>query len=100
MIKKQICRYCMYQRLKLKKGEIEKMRYLSSFCRILRAYSFLLSRYCPLDLFSGDATRIERSMLDVFDVPQNNLKVYKDGKLCYTGLLVRNIRERYIYCCA
>jgi len=43
MIKKQICRYCMYQRLKFKKGEVEKMRYKPRLFPPIRSSAYLFS---------------------------------------------------------
>ena len=61
----------MHQHLKLKEGVIKG-----------------ISDYCPLDLFSGDLTRIHKALYSLLHSPQNNLKVYIDGDLCFTGLLV------------
>ncbi|GAM24665.1 hypothetical protein SAMD00019534_078400 [Acytostelium subglobosum LB1] len=69
-IKLHNCRYCMHQQLKLKDGSIHH-----------------ISSYCPLDLFSGDAERQRRAIRALIECPQNNLKIYKDGQLFYTGTL-------------
>jgi len=66
--KRQYCRYCMHQRLKLIHGEI---RYASE--------------YCPMDLFSGTTHRISRALTSLFNEPQNNIKVFCNGKLAFTG---------------
>eukprot|EP01087_Luapelamoeba_hula_P017412 TRINITY_DN5486_c0_g1_i1.p1 TRINITY_DN5486_c0_g1~~TRINITY_DN5486_c0_g1_i1.p1 ORF type:complete len:553 (+),score=101.24 TRINITY_DN5486_c0_g1_i1:562-2220(+) len=66
--KKQVCRYCMYQRLKKEKDEIKQ-----------------ISNYCPLDLFSNDKALMRRALNEIFEVPQNNLKLFLDGSLYYTG---------------
>ncbi|KAK5578951.1 hypothetical protein RB653_008626 [Dictyostelium firmibasis] len=64
------CRYCMHQELKLKEGSINE-----------------ISSYCPLDLFSGDFERQKQSIVNMIHHPQNNLKVYCDGVLSFTGSL-------------
>lgn len=67
-VKRQYCRYCMHQRLKLSHGEI---RYASG--------------YCPIDLFSGAAKRVDRALTSLFYEPQNNIKVFCNGRLAFTG---------------
>lgn len=37
------------------------------------------SRYCPMDLFSGDRQRVEHSIQQLLITPQNNLKIFRDG---------------------
>ncbi|KAL6077466.1 Inositol-pentakisphosphate 2-kinase, variant 2 [Balamuthia mandrillaris] len=71
-IKGRVCRYCMLQRYKLKTGKISE-----------------ISAYCPLDLFSFDEKRVERALWDMLSVPQNNIKIFVDGTLRYTGSLAR-----------
>lgn len=55
-----------YQYLKLKNDRIERV-----------------SSYCPIDLFSGKAERMNQALKGVIDNPQNNLKVFQDGKMVY-----------------
>ncbi|KAM9969703.1 hypothetical protein ACTFIR_001539 [Dictyostelium discoideum] len=69
-VKLNKCRYCMHQQLKLKEGSIDE-----------------ISSYCPLDLFSGDCNRQKQSIINMIHHPQNNLKVYCDGILSFTGSL-------------
>ncbi|KAN0021823.1 hypothetical protein ACTFIU_003968 [Dictyostelium citrinum] len=69
-VKLNKCRYCMHQQLKLKEGSIDE-----------------ISSYCPLDLFSGDYDRQKQSIINMIHHPQNNLKVYCDGILSFTGSL-------------
>ena len=61
----------MHQYLKLEKRKISK-----------------ISEYCPLDLFSKDKRRMKKSIYDLLQNPQNNLKIYEDGILTFTGSLV------------
>lgn len=63
-IKYEKCRYCMHQELKLFKKEIEKK-----------------SEYCPLDLFSNNEKRMKYALLKLLEIPQNNLKIFKNQKL-------------------
>eukprot|EP01133_Synstelium_polycarpum_P006905 gene6906-8027_t len=46
-----------------------------------------VSEYCPLDLFSGDAVRQQHAIRAMFECPQNNLKLFQDGVLMFTGAL-------------
>lgn len=61
------CTYCLNQYLKIKKK------------RVLR-----LSKYCPLDLFSGERSRMKRALRNLLITPQNNLKIFQNGKLIYS----------------
>eukprot|EP00123_Amoebidium_parasiticum_P012249 comp21221_c0_seq1/m.28866 comp21221_c0_seq1/g.28866 ORF comp21221_c0_seq1/g.28866 comp21221_c0_seq1/m.28866 type:complete len:480 (-) comp21221_c0_seq1:755-2194(-) len=56
------CRFCMHQHLKLEKGQQKEV-----------------SRYCPLDLYSGDRIRMLKALGDLLWTPQNNLKVYRNN---------------------
>ena len=57
----------MKQEAKLHEGEIET-----------------ISKYCPLDLFSGDLSRMKRALHDLYESPHNRFKVFKNGQLIYT----------------
>ncbi|KAK3579355.1 hypothetical protein CHS0354_029650 [Potamilus streckersoni] len=59
----QVCKFCMHQRLKAKEGQWPKT-----------------SRYCPLDLFSGDIERMRHSLLALADTPQNNFRICLNGE--------------------
>uniref|UniRef100_A0A2S2QWG9 Inositol-pentakisphosphate 2-kinase n=1 Tax=Sipha flava TaxID=143950 RepID=A0A2S2QWG9_9HEMI len=56
------CAFCAHQYLKLCRGEIS-----------------VVSRYCPLDLFSGRRERVRRAVRRLLHTPQNNLKMFLDG---------------------
>lgn len=60
------CFYCMNQYLKLKKGSISSV-----------------SGYCPLDLFSGDFSRMYLALSKLFEKPQNNLRISSSGIKIY-----------------
>ena len=62
-----LCHRCLKQYAKLYSGEIKS-----------------ISRYCPLDLFSGDETRMKKAIFDLFERPHNRFKVFKNGQLLYT----------------
>ncbi|CRK91171.1 CLUMA_CG004856, isoform A [Clunio marinus] len=64
------CRYCFYQYLKLKNEKINSV-----------------SSYCPIDLFSGTPERINRAIKGLMKNPQNNFKVFCDGKIVYNEYL-------------
>lgn len=59
----QVCKFCMHQRLKAKEGQWPHT-----------------SRYCPLDLFSGDRKRMKRALLALAETPQNNLRICQNGE--------------------
>ncbi|EGC28988.1 hypothetical protein DICPUDRAFT_43505 [Dictyostelium purpureum] len=68
--KASTCRYCMHQHLKFQENSIGD-----------------ISNYCPIDLFSGDPKRQEYSIKEMINHPQNNLKIYYNGVLSFTGSL-------------
>lgn len=63
----QLCHRCLKQKAKLHQGEIDT-----------------ISRYCPLELFSGDLERMKRALFDLYDNPHNRFKIFKNGQLIYT----------------
>ncbi|KAM4722311.1 inositol-pentakisphosphate 2-kinase [Rhinophrynus dorsalis] len=65
-IKKKVCRFCMHQHLKVAKGKWKR-----------------ISKYCPLDLFSGNKQRMHFALMSLLQESQNNLKVFKNGELIY-----------------
>ncbi|KAF2069820.1 hypothetical protein CYY_008858 [Polysphondylium violaceum] len=62
------CRYCMHQYTKLSQNQIST-----------------ISNYCPIDLFSNDVNRQMYSIVELLCNPQNNIKIYCDGELEFTG---------------
>jgi len=61
-----LCNFCLKQFYKLQQGATDK-----------------LSDYCPLDLFSGDKTRMKTAIRALLESPQNNLKIFGDGVLLH-----------------
>ena len=41
------------------------------------------SRYCPLELFSGDDYRMVKAIENLMITPRNNLRIFKDGSLLH-----------------
>ncbi|KAM0932891.1 putative inositol-pentakisphosphate 2-kinase [Dioscorea sansibarensis] len=68
-IKKSVTRFKMHQFLKLHKKEVSQM-----------------SKYDPLDLFSGSIERINLAIRSLFATPQNNFRIFSNGSLIYGGL--------------
>ncbi|XP_061430323.1 inositol-pentakisphosphate 2-kinase-like [Lethenteron reissneri] len=59
-LKRRVCRYCMQQYLKVANGK----------CR-------QVSDYCPLDLYSGDGSRMSFAIRSLMKNSQNNFRVFK-----------------------
>ncbi|KAL0314664.1 UNVERIFIED_CONTAM: Inositol-pentakisphosphate 2-kinase [Sesamum angustifolium] len=68
-IKKKITRFKMHQLLKLHQGKIRK-----------------ISKYDPLDMFSGSKDRVQKSIKSLFLTPQNNFRVFLNGSLAFGGM--------------
>ena len=62
LVKARVCRYCLHQSHK-------------------RPPDAPRSRYCPLDLFSGDPLRIRSALSALLADPQNNFRIYWQGRL-------------------
>ncbi|KAL5014846.1 hypothetical protein ScPMuIL_009116 [Solemya velum] len=65
-VKCEVCKFCLHQRLKAKEGQWPRR-----------------SRYCPLELFSGDRVRMKHALLGLVETPQNNLKICLNGEEIY-----------------
>ncbi|XP_066553953.1 inositol-pentakisphosphate 2-kinase isoform X1 [Amia ocellicauda] len=66
-VKRKVCRFCMHQHLKLANGKWKRM-----------------SKYCPLDLFSGNKQRMYLAIKHLLEEAQNNLKIFKNGEPIYS----------------
>ncbi|VFV45590.1 inositol-pentakisphosphate 2-kinase [Lynx pardinus] len=65
-VKHKVCRYCMHQHLKVATGKWKQ-----------------ISKYCPLDLYSGNKQRMHFALKSLLQEAQNNLKIFKNGELIY-----------------
>ncbi|KAL2504063.1 Inositol-pentakisphosphate 2-kinase family protein [Abeliophyllum distichum] len=68
-VKRSITRFQMHQALKLHQGKISQ-----------------ISKYDPLDLFSGSKDRVQNAMKSLLLTPQNNFRVFLNGSLIFGGL--------------
>lgn len=73
------CRYCLFQYLKLQKKSIEKV-----------------SKYCPLDLFSGKPIRMLHAVKGLIGAPQNNFKLSKNGQIVYNEKQEKSVFNRIL----
>lgn len=62
-IKARVCRFCMHQRLKLARGEIDRV-----------------SAFCPIALSSDDPAAVRGAVDALLRTPQNNLRLFFDGR--------------------
>ncbi|XP_004717792.1 inositol-pentakisphosphate 2-kinase [Echinops telfairi] len=72
-MKHKVCRYCMHQHLKVATGKWKQ-----------------ISKYCPLDLYSGNKQRMHFALKSLLQEAQNNLKIFKNGELIYGGKEVQD----------
>lgn len=82
-IKYSVCHYCMLQKSKVKEGKYRRE-----------------SRYCPIDLFSGDPGRVMYALESLVSDPQNNLRIFCNGVAIFTEELVWEAIKRRNSCCA
>ncbi|KAL9920131.1 inositol phosphate kinase 1 isoform 2-T5 [Glossina fuscipes fuscipes] len=74
------CRYCSMQLLKLKQEKIRQ-----------------LSHYCPINLFSGVPDKMFNALQALFECPQNNLRIYRNGQLIYDDHLSGNCSIEQVF---
>lgn len=82
-IKYSVCHYCMLQKSKVKEGKYRRE-----------------SKYCPIDLFSGDPGRVMYALESLVSDPQNNLRIFRNGVAIFTEELVWEAIKRESSCCA
>ncbi|XP_029637509.1 inositol-pentakisphosphate 2-kinase isoform X3 [Octopus sinensis] len=75
-IKFKVCKFCMRSHLKSKNG-----LWLEQ------------SRYCPVDLFSGNPSRVRHAIHELLNTPQNNLKICKNGVEVYSEYVKEDLSE-------
>ncbi|XP_074644415.1 inositol-pentakisphosphate 2-kinase-like [Tubulanus polymorphus] len=66
-IRRQICKFQIEQRDKVKKRRWKT-----------------ISNYCPIDLFSGDVSRMTSAMRELVKCPQNNLRLFWSEKVIFS----------------
>ncbi|XP_065366999.1 inositol-pentakisphosphate 2-kinase [Calliphora vicina] len=69
------CRYCCMQFLKVKQQKIHKR-----------------NQYCPIDLFSGTTEKMIFALEALFECPQNNLRIFKNGCLVFDDQISRTYK--------
>lgn len=78
------CYYCLKQYLKLHEQQISD-----------------ISKYCPLDLFSGDRNRMKTALFHLSENPQNNFKLFENGQIIFNeknkDQLTKAIRSMHIF---
>lgn len=67
-VKLHVSRFTLFQQLKLQQGKIKSV-----------------SKYSPLDLFSGNDEGIIKALVDLFETPQNNIRVFLEGVEVFGG---------------
>jgi inositol-pentakisphosphate 2-kinase len=82
------CRYCYFQVRKQMFSRNDSRSYFvqllfSQYLKLENDRIDSVSNYCPIDLFSGNAERMNRAIKGLLDNPQNNLKMFHDGKMVY-----------------
>ncbi|XP_055638820.1 inositol-pentakisphosphate 2-kinase [Toxorhynchites rutilus septentrionalis] len=73
------CRYCLYQYLKLQKNTVGKV-----------------SKYCPLDLYSGKPVRMLHAIKGLIGAPQNNFKLLRNGRIVYDEKQDKSVFNRVL----
>lgn len=69
----RICNFCLKQFYKVSSGQVKRP-----------------SQYCPLDLFSGDRSRMMTAVAGMLDSPQNNIRIFRNGQIMHDESSVSN----------
>lgn len=84
------CRFCYFQvcqfvihSLFLWYLSTKKISLIFQYLKLKNAKIKNVSSYCPIDLFSGNAQRMNSAIKGLFKNPQNNLKMFMNGKTVY-----------------
>ncbi|CAN1323354.1 Inositol-pentakisphosphate 2-kinase [Linum perenne] len=83
-VKKSTTRFRMHQALKLRNKEASSNPFSVIFHDSRQISE--ISKYNPLDLFSGSKERIHKAIKDLYATPQNNFRVFLNGSLILGGL--------------
>lgn len=80
------CRFCYFQVREVDSKIFEFFSNSMIFQQYLKLKNKRIrsiSSYCPIDLFSGKPERMNRAIEGLLENPQNNLKMFLDGKMIY-----------------
>uniref|UniRef100_A0A182VTF0 Inositol-pentakisphosphate 2-kinase n=1 Tax=Anopheles minimus TaxID=112268 RepID=A0A182VTF0_9DIPT len=55
-----------------------------------------ISKYCPLDLYSGKPLRVLQAVKGLIGAPQNNFKILKNGKIVYDDKREKSMFNRIL----
>lgn len=55
------------------------------FSHLLHDQIKTMSKYCPLDLFSGNVEGIHKALVQMFETPQNNIRIFLKGVEIFGG---------------
>ncbi|OWF35106.1 Inositol-pentakisphosphate 2-kinase [Mizuhopecten yessoensis] len=89
-IKGKVCKFCMHKKLKEKEGRWNNS---SNYCPLdlFSGGSVRAANYCPLDLFLGDRRRMMHALLSLYGIPQNNFKVFQDGREVFSDTVQEDL---------
>ncbi|XP_064605392.1 inositol-pentakisphosphate 2-kinase-like isoform X2 [Liolophura sinensis] len=75
-IKLEVCKYCLHTSLKLKRGVWTQT-----------------SKYCPIDLFSGNVHRMKHALYCLLETPRNNFRICKNGQEIFGDFAFEDLSE-------
>lgn len=78
------CRYCYFQvGFAWKVLDTLINPFFPQYLKLKNKRIESISSYCPIDLFSGKADRMNRAIEGLIMNPQNNMKMFLDGKIIF-----------------